>query len=706
MSKMKIIDRNSEVSIMSEKSLLSQLNHPFLVNMYFTFQDLSNLYLVMDLLTGGDLRYHIGKRKIFTEIETKFFISNILLSLEYIHSKNIIHRDIKPENLVLDSNGYVRLTDFGIAKINEKDNSSETSGTPGYMAPEVILVQNHSFVSDFFALGVIGYEFMLGYRPYLGRSRKEIKELIIYKQAKLHKDEIPYSWSLDSMDFINKLLIRKPMRRLGYNGVSEIKKHRWLSGINWNSLYKKELKAPFVPNPNRENFDKNHCEKVEPIGEDTMERYREYASSDLFDDVFKNYTYVNLEYLKEKTKNKNHFNRKNSTNKTNKHLFNSSRNKKCPLFHSISSVKKSFNNNNYLKKSVSKKKNNLNRKRYEIKRNASLNENNYKVKTVAELNDLYKSNNKKDIIQNDSSNNTIRVKINKSIFRNSTRNQSAKIDNDHIQKFSKSGSMKNLFNNNVFHGIMGNISSDNIDNFISKKSNNINNSLIKENSNKKNNSLSIDNNNINQENEKPNSPKSKIMIWIQQSLSKNKDNDRFNNNYTNNIESLKKTNTMNLNFNKKKSKISNMKKNNLYNSSCSIINVKKEEIVWEYKAHKAKTPKNTFLVFNTININVNNTHKKNKVPKYKFFKNSQSMKNIYVNNEEVYNPIRSNSTCSRINITVEKHKKYKKIYPNKNIMPCKTIRKYKNKSNMISLKSNVNSYGNNQYYNVGYFKSI
>ena len=188
MSKLKIIDRRSEASIKGERNLLANLNHPFIVNMYFAFQDFYNLYLVMDLLTGGDLRYHIAYKKTFTEDETKFFISNMILALEYIHSKNILHRDIKPENLVLEKSGYLRITDFGVAKINEKDNSSETSGTPGYMAPEVILVLNHSFPSDFFALGIIGYEFMKGYRPYLGRSRKEIKQLILNKQAKIKKD--------------------------------------------------------------------------------------------------------------------------------------------------------------------------------------------------------------------------------------------------------------------------------------------------------------------------------------------------------------------------------------------------------------------------------------------------------------------------------------------------------------------------------------
>ena len=302
MSKTKIIDRRSETSIMSERTLLSKLNNPFIVNMHFAFQDYSNLYLVMDLLSGGDLRYQLTKKKKFTEKETKFFISNIILALEYIHSKNIIHRDIKPENLVLELNGYLRITDFGVAKINEADNSSETSGTPGYMAPEVILVQNHSFPSDFFALGVIGYEFMLGYRPYLGRSRKEIRELIKCKQARLNEGDIPFSWSLDAADFINKLLKRKPIQRLGFNGIKELKSHIWMRDINWNALKRKELIAPFIPNSNRGNFDKKYCEKNEDVGRATLARYKEYKDSELFLDAFNGYTYIDLNFITTKLK--------------------------------------------------------------------------------------------------------------------------------------------------------------------------------------------------------------------------------------------------------------------------------------------------------------------------------------------------------------------------------------------------------------------
>ena len=175
MSKTKIIDKKSEKSINGEREFLSYLHHPFIVNMHYAFQDSDNLYLVMDLLTGGDLRYHCSRYRSFSEEQTRFFLACIIHSLNYIHKNNVIHRDIKPENLVLDDKGYVCITDFGVAKKNMKDNSSETSGTPGYMCPEVMNGKNHSFPADFFSIGVIGYEFMMGKRPYRGRGRKEIK---------------------------------------------------------------------------------------------------------------------------------------------------------------------------------------------------------------------------------------------------------------------------------------------------------------------------------------------------------------------------------------------------------------------------------------------------------------------------------------------------------------------------------------------------
>ena len=183
MKKVKVIDKKSELSILYERELLSRLTHPFIVNMHYAFQDQDNLYLVIDYHSGGDLRYHICIYRRFNEKQTKFIIACLILGLEYIHAHHIIHRDIKPENLVLDINGYVHITDFGVAKLFQENNYKETSGTPGYMAPEVIKGMNHSYSADYFALGVIGYEFLLGKRPYVGKCRKEIKDLILAKQT-------------------------------------------------------------------------------------------------------------------------------------------------------------------------------------------------------------------------------------------------------------------------------------------------------------------------------------------------------------------------------------------------------------------------------------------------------------------------------------------------------------------------------------------
>lgn len=255
MSKSKVISKRSVNSVMNERQLLAEVQHPFLVNMLYAFQDRENLYLVMDLMTGGDLRFHIGRQRRFSEEQTRFFVCNILVGLEYLHMNGVLHRDIKPENLVLDSRGYVRITDLGIARLWRPENSSDTSGTPGYMAPEVMCRQNHGVVVDYFALGIMAYEFMMGRRPYNGRSRKEIRDQILAKQVQIKKQDIPPGWSIEAADFINRLIQRKPINRLGLNGPSEVKSHPWIKNFPWKKLINKELDPPFVPSQDEENFD-------------------------------------------------------------------------------------------------------------------------------------------------------------------------------------------------------------------------------------------------------------------------------------------------------------------------------------------------------------------------------------------------------------------------------------------------------------------
>lgn len=122
-------------------------------------------------------------------------MANMIIGLEYLHRNKIIHRDMKPENMVFDSEGYLRITDMGISRELREDNHQDTSGTPGYMSPEVICRKNHSYAADYFALGVMGYEFMLGRRPYVGKNRKEIRDQILAKQAMIKTDDLPNKWT-------------------------------------------------------------------------------------------------------------------------------------------------------------------------------------------------------------------------------------------------------------------------------------------------------------------------------------------------------------------------------------------------------------------------------------------------------------------------------------------------------------------------------
>ena len=296
-SKVKVIDKKSINTIKYERELLCHLNHPLIINLHYSFQDDDNLYFVLDLLTGGDLRYQLGRhpRRFYNEAQTKFFIACIVESLIYIHSKNIIHRDIKPENLIFDEKGYLHVTDFGIAKFSDNRNLNETSGTPGYMAPEVMRGLNHTGSVDYFAVGIITYELMLGKRPYTGKNRKEIKEQMMMKQIYLDDDSIPMGWSQEAADFINRLLLRKDTNRLGYYNDYEIKRHPWFHNINFDDLLEGKIRAPFIPRKNHDNYDKKYCEEVEEIGIETNLRYDNYRNNERYYEIFEGFTFYNVD---------------------------------------------------------------------------------------------------------------------------------------------------------------------------------------------------------------------------------------------------------------------------------------------------------------------------------------------------------------------------------------------------------------------------
>jgi serine/threonine protein kinase len=689
MSKAKVIDRRSEISIMSERNLLSKLHHSFIVNMYFAFQDFYNLYLVMDLLTGGDLRFHIAHKKIFTEDQTKFFIANMLLALDYIHSQNIIHRDIKPENLVLEKNGYLRITDFGVAKINEKDNSSETSGTPGYMAPEVILVQNHGPPSDFFALGVIGYEFMLGYRPYLGRGRKEIKNLIISKQAKISREELPDDWSENSRDFINLLLQRKPKKRLGYNGVNEIKEHPWMKDIDFDLLYNKKIEAPFIPPIDKENFDKKYCEGEDKVGETTLERYELYFNSELYEGVFKNYTYINKIYLNE---------------------YNNNRNIK------IQNVKM-INNDVALNKNK-----NFNTINYE--RNSSMKDNNettLEKNTIEYDSKLKLKNNKENIDENIINNND---KINNINF-NERNNNKKQFYKNNRQSSASTSNLNYKFNAPMVNEniICNNYINFNFNNYQNNVNNNTKNKELHSlNNNSNSNDIIIDNNiDVNSLKQLLNSHESNDINIYKNSTKKNininiNDNHRLKNSARIQIpksSSMKYLNNNNhfLSDNKKTTKIiliknlNNNENENLTNLSNNIYNLKNSKMIRGLSDYNLQIDTNNIELFSLkkrFNQNPNKNRNKNKaLNKTTSYDGMNMGNNIRIKNTELDNKLNKwifenlkrrknpknlkiNNQFSTINLMNENKKSKKKYVLNLNNFNYNNNLKKKNQTNSMS----------------------
>ena len=190
----------------------------------------------------------------------EFIIGNLVLALEYLHTLAIIHRDIKPENILFCSNGYIKLTDFGIARTWSPNNSNDTSGTPGYMAPEVVNARPHGLVADFWALGVIIYELMNGKRPYNGIHRKEYKDNLASNEVQIKKGEQPKGWSNDCVDIVNNLLQRKEDQRLGAKGIEEIKQHNWFKYFDWNGVKNLRVDAPFIPIKTEVFFDESYLE--------------------------------------------------------------------------------------------------------------------------------------------------------------------------------------------------------------------------------------------------------------------------------------------------------------------------------------------------------------------------------------------------------------------------------------------------------------
>ena len=294
-SKLKLIKKKSVSNVMNEFYILRDLRSLFIVDMLYAFQDRENLYIVMPEFAGGDLRFQMTEKRVMTEKEIKFLAACIVMGLERIHNNNLIHKDLKPENILLDNKGYAYITDFGISKFWRPDNRHENAGTPPYMAPEVLAKQNHSFSVDFYSMGIILYELIAGSRPYKGKTRKELRDQVSSKQVELHSIDVKGRISDELIDFCNRLIQRKREKRLGENGIEEVKRHPWFKDINWGLLKAKALIAPFIPKSNSDNYDKVYVAKNDEIFEpEEIEKLKFKSVQAQFREFEFNYQFANI----------------------------------------------------------------------------------------------------------------------------------------------------------------------------------------------------------------------------------------------------------------------------------------------------------------------------------------------------------------------------------------------------------------------------
>ncbi|KAJ1680064.1 hypothetical protein EV182_000765 [Spiromyces aspiralis] len=240
--------------ILRERELLVDIEHPFIVNLRYSFQDDYNMFMVLDLMTGGDLRYHLSRRR-FSEAEIRIWIAELTLALNYLHQNSIIHRDVKPDNILMDAKGHVALTDFNIATriIDDKKHYS-AAGTTGYMAPELMRGQGYRYSADWWSLGVVMFECLYGRRPFSQRSRSNREESrfgpLVFPQSDI--------WiSPDSKSLVKGLLEISVDNRLGCGpaGIDPIKNHSLFADLDWDRLLKKEIDPLFVPDSRASNFD-------------------------------------------------------------------------------------------------------------------------------------------------------------------------------------------------------------------------------------------------------------------------------------------------------------------------------------------------------------------------------------------------------------------------------------------------------------------
>ncbi|KAI9280118.1 kinase-like domain-containing protein [Sporodiniella umbellata] len=247
----------------NEKHILEAASHPFLVNLWGTFQDCNYLYMIMDYVPGGELFSVLRRSQRFPDHVAKFYAAEVILAIEYLHAKDTIYRDLKPENLLLDAQGHIKITDFGFAKY-VPDITWTLCGTPDYLAPEIIQSKGYSKAVDWWSLGVLVYEMLAGYPPFYDDDHLKLYEKILASKVKW-----PHYFDANAKDLLKRLLTPDLTKRFGNlkAGSDDIKRHPWFTGVDFNRILARQIRAPYIPQIKGEG-DASHFDKYPEIEED------------------------------------------------------------------------------------------------------------------------------------------------------------------------------------------------------------------------------------------------------------------------------------------------------------------------------------------------------------------------------------------------------------------------------------------------------
>uniref|UniRef100_A0A673JKU1 Serine/threonine-protein kinase 32C-like n=1 Tax=Sinocyclocheilus rhinocerous TaxID=307959 RepID=A0A673JKU1_9TELE len=250
MNKQQCIERDEVRNVFRELEILQEIEHVFLVNLWYSFQDEEDMFMVVDLLLGGDLRYHLQQNVQFTEDAVKLYLCEMTLALDYLQSQHIIHRDIKPDNILLDEQGHAHLTDFNIATIiKDGERATALAGTKPYMAPEIFQSfmsggTGYAFEVDWWSLGVTIFEVLRSWRPYDIHASNSVESLLqLFSTV-----SVQYSscWHKDLVSLLRKLLTVNPEHR--FCSLAQMQTAPYLSDVNWDDVHEKKMEPGFVPN--------------------------------------------------------------------------------------------------------------------------------------------------------------------------------------------------------------------------------------------------------------------------------------------------------------------------------------------------------------------------------------------------------------------------------------------------------------------------